>query len=48
MDFESVNQGQTTQWPKEKNTKGQTTIYKYYLEKDRETRIPLRAVGKLR
>jgi hypothetical protein len=45
MDFESVNQGQTTQWPKEKNTKGST---KYYLEKDRETRIPLRAVGKLR
>ena len=48
MDFESVNQGQTTQWPKEKIQKDKQRSTKYYLEKDRETRIPLRAVGKLR
>jgi hypothetical protein len=26
-----IEEEQTTQWPKEKNTKGQTTIYKTYI-----------------
>ena len=39
---------QTTQWPKEKSTKGQTTIYKTYnthKTKDRVTRTLLKAGG---
>jgi hypothetical protein len=48
MDFESVNQGQTTQWPKEKNTKGQTTIYKILLRKRSRNTNPTKSVGKLR
>jgi hypothetical protein len=27
----SIEEEQTTQWPKEKSTKGQTTIYKTYI-----------------
>jgi hypothetical protein len=40
---------QRTQWPKEKSTKGQTTIYKTYIyiykTKDRVTRTPLKTEG---
>jgi hypothetical protein len=43
---------QRTQWPKEKSTKGQTTIYKTYIyiykTKDRVTRTPLKTEGELR
>ena len=40
-----VEEGQTTQWPKEK---GQTTIYKHtHTTKNRLTRIPLTTGGEL-
>jgi len=30
LEYVTIEEGQTTQWPKEKRTKGQTTIYKTY------------------
>ena len=48
MDFESVNRGQTTQWPKEKIQNDKQRSTKHYIEKDRVTRILIKAVGKLR
>jgi len=41
-----IEEEQTTQWSKEKMTKGQTTIYKTYnTTKDRVTRNPLKTGG---
>jgi hypothetical protein len=37
-----IEEKQTTQWPKEKSTKGETTIYKTYTLKDRVPRTPLK------
>ena len=44
-----IEEEQTTQCPKKKSTKGQTTIYKIYAyeTKDRVTRTPLKTGGEL-
>jgi hypothetical protein len=43
-----IEEEQTTQWPKEKGQKGQTTIYKYkHKTKDRVTRTPLKTGSEL-
>ena len=40
-----IEEEQTTQWPKEKSTKGQTTIH---ITEDRVTQTPLKTGGGLR